>query len=106
VVYSRAAKEALGVAPEIIDRYGTIAVETTQALAKAARDYAHADVAIATTGVAGPGSSEEKPEGTLYMVADIKGHQVCQETRYSTTRSEYKRRGALEALYLLWRELR
>jgi hypothetical protein len=31
---------------------------------------------------------------------------VCQETRYSTTRTEYKRRGALEALALLWRELK
>ena len=34
------------------------------------------------------------------------GRQVCQETRYSTTRTEYKRRGAQEALYLLWRELK
>jgi hypothetical protein len=40
------------------------------------------------------------------MVVDIQGLQVCQETRYSTTRTEYKRRGALEALHLLWRELK
>ena len=65
-----------------------------------------AQVAVATTGNAGPDASEDKPVGLLHMVVDIEGRQVCQETRYSTTRSEYKRRGALEALALLWRELK
>jgi hypothetical protein len=36
----------------------------------------------------------------------VAGRQTCHETRYSTTRTEYKRRGALDALYLLWRELK
>jgi nicotinamide-nucleotide amidase len=63
-------------------------------------------VAVATTGVAGPDASEGKPVGLLHIVVDVAGRQVCQETRYSTTRTEYKRRGALEALYLLWRELK
>jgi nicotinamide-nucleotide amidase len=61
---------------------------------------------VATTGVAGPDPSENKPVGLLHIVVDIAGRQVAQETRYSTTRIEYKRRGALEALYLLWRELK
>jgi len=104
--YSRVAKEALGVSTSILDRYGTVALETTQALAAAARTRAGADVSIATTGVAGPDPSEDKPVGLLYMVVDIQGQQTCQETRYSTTRTEYKRRGALEALHLLWRQLR
>ncbi len=106
VAYSRAAKEALGVSPTILDNHGTIAAETTAALAAAARESAHADIAIATTGNAGPDPAEEKPVGQLYIVVDIDGRQVCHETRYSTTRTEYKRRGALEALYHLWRVLR
>jgi PncC family amidohydrolase len=106
VAYSRAAKEALGVSPAILDEHGTVAQATTQALATAARQRAGADVAVATTGVAGPDPSESKAVGLLHIVVDIQGRQVCQETRYSTTRTEYKRRGALEALYLLWRELR
>jgi nicotinamide-nucleotide amidase len=106
VVYSAKAKEALGVSPEILAKHGTVAQATTQALAAAARQAAGADVAIATTGNAGPGASEDKPVGLLHMVVDIQGRQVCQETRYSTTRTEYKRRGALEALHLLWRELK
>jgi nicotinamide-nucleotide amidase len=106
VAYSRAAKGALGVSTQVLDEHGTIARETTQALAEAARLRAGADIAVATTGVAGPDPSENKPVGVLHIVVDVNGRQVCQETRYSTTRAEYKRRGALEALGLLWRELR
>jgi nicotinamide-nucleotide amidase len=106
VAYSADAKRALGVSEEILARHGTVARETTEALAAAARERAQADVAVATTGNAGPGASEDKPVGILYTVVDFYGRQVCTETRYSTTRTEYKRRGALDALYLLWRELK
>src|SRR6266567_3099898 len=106
VVYSAEAKRALGVSQQLLDEHGTVAQETTRALAAAARQAAHADVSLATTGNAGPGASEGKPVGLLHIVVDIQGSQVCQETRYSTTRTEYKRRGALEALYLLWHELK
>jgi len=106
VAYSAEAKQALGVSPEILERHGTVAEATTQALAAAARKRAAADVAVATTGNAGPGASEDKPVGILHVVVDVDGRQVCSETRYSTTRTEYKRRGALDALYLLWRELK
>jgi nicotinamide-nucleotide amidase len=106
VTYSANAKRALGVPDETLERYGTVAQETTSAMAAAARQSAGADVAVATTGNAGPGASEDKPVGVLHTVVDIDGRQVCTETRYSTTRTEYKRRGALDALYLLWRELK
>jgi nicotinamide-nucleotide amidase len=106
VAYSAEAKHALGVSQQILDEHGTVAQETTRALAAAARQAAHADVSVATTGNAGPGASEDKPVGLLHIVVDIEGRQACQETRYSTTRTEYKRRGALESLYLLWHELK
>src|SRR6202048_63061 len=50
VVYSAAAKQALGVSPETLAEYGTVAQATTQALATAARQASGADVAVATTG--------------------------------------------------------
>lgn len=106
VAYSAAAKQAIGVSPAVLREHGTVARATTEALAVAARQTAGADVAVATTGVAGPSSSEDKPIGLLHIVVDVAGHQVHQETRYATTRTEYKRRGALEALYLLWHELK
>jgi nicotinamide-nucleotide amidase len=106
VAYSATAKEALGVRPEVIATHGTIARETSQALAAAARLAAGVDVAVATTGNAGPDPAEGKPVGQLHIVVDIQGRQICQDTRYATTRVEYKRRGAQEALFLLWRELK
>src|SRR5919202_2761040 len=106
VAYSAAAKTALGVSPDLLRQHGTIAAATTQALAAAVRATAGADVSVATTGNAGPDPAEDKPVGQLYIVVDVRGRQACQETRYSTTRTEYKRRGALEALHLLWRELK
>jgi nicotinamide-nucleotide amidase len=106
VAYSAPAKEALGVSPAVIREHGTVAQATTQALAAATREAAGADVSVATTGNAGPGASEDKPVGVLHIVVDIQGRQTAHETRYSTTRTEYKRRGALDALYLLWRELK
>lgn len=106
VVYSRAAKEALGVAPSILDEHGTIAEETTRELARAVRARTGANAAVATTGVAGPGGADGKEPGTLHVAVDIGGRVTTQTTRYSTTRVEFKRRGAVEALYLLWRDLK
>jgi nicotinamide-nucleotide amidase len=106
VAYSAEAKRALGVSELVLDRHGTVAAETTRALAAAARAAAGARVAVATTGNAGPGASEDKPVGILHIVVDIDGQQAYHAAQYSTTRTEYKRRGAFEALYVLWRELK
>src|SRR5262249_54153528 len=73
VAYSAQAKHALGVSSETLAQFGTVASETTRALAAAARKAAGADVAVATTGNAGPGASEDKPVGVLYTVVDIGG---------------------------------
>ncbi|MBI2756265.1 MAG: competence/damage-inducible protein A [Chloroflexi bacterium] len=105
VAYTRGAKERLGVPPEILDVHGTVAQETSAALASAARLQSGADVAIATTGVAGPSESESKPVGTLHFALDIGGETFVHSTSYSTTRAEFQRRGALEALTLLWQRL-
>jgi nicotinamide-nucleotide amidase len=106
VVYTRAAKEALGVSPVLLGQYGTVSAETTVALAQAARAHSGADTAIATTGVAGPDPAEGLPVGTIHMAVDLQGQLHCLRSQYTTTRAEFKRRGALEALALLWRELK
>ncbi len=106
VVYSPEAKRELGVPAEVLQRFGTVAPETSRALARAVRERYGAGAGIATTGVAGPGAANGIPEGTLHIAVDVGGQTSTETTRYSTTRTEYKRRGALEALYQLWRDLR
>lgn len=106
VVYSRAAKRATGVPASVLDQHGTISEETTRALATAVRHHFSADVGLATTGVAGPGPSEGKDPGTLYVALDMRGQVTAVELRYRGNRQDVKRRGSLEALAFLWRALR
>ena len=67
VVYSNQAKErSLGVAGEIIDKFGAVSEEVARAMAVGCLEQSGADFALSTTGIAGPaGGSSEKPVGTL-----------------------------------------
>lgn len=69
VTYSNAAKtELLGVDAALIDRHGAVSEAVVRAMAAGALQHAHAQVAIAVTGVAGPsGGSADKPVGTVWF---------------------------------------
>lgn len=69
VAYANKAKmDLLGVKDSILETYGAVSPETAIAMAKGAQKAFDTDIAISTTGVAGPGGgSEEKPVGTVYM---------------------------------------
>ncbi|MEO0499300.1 MAG: CinA family protein [Pseudomonadota bacterium] len=75
VTYSNAAKqELLGVHSDVIDTFGAVSVATAWAMARGTLDHSHADVAVAITGVAGPGGgSPQKPVGTVVFARAIKG---------------------------------
>ncbi len=66
VTYTNAAKiEMLGVLPATLDTYGAVSEEVAREMAAGARDNSAADIAVAITGIAGPGGSEHKPEGRV-----------------------------------------
>ena len=67
VTYSNAAKhELLGVSRDIIDTFGAVSIACAWAMAEGALKRSGADVAVAISGVAGPGGgSEMKPVGTV-----------------------------------------
>lgn len=68
VTYSNAAKtELLGVPEETIRAEGAVSKAVSLAMARGARERAEADVAVAVTGVAGPGGSGSKPEGRVHF---------------------------------------
>lgn len=66
VTYSNAAKiEMLGIRPETLEAHGAVSEEIAAEMAQGALARSHAGVAVAVTGIAGPGGSEHKPEGRV-----------------------------------------
>jgi nicotinamide-nucleotide amidase len=69
VAYSNEAKtELLGVPPATIMAHGAVSAETTAAMAEGALARAAVDLAVAVTGIAGPGGgSALKPVGLVFL---------------------------------------
>lgn len=75
VTYSNEAKaQMLGVSPEIIDTFGAVSIAVAWAMAQGALAKSGADVAVAITGIAGPGGgSDKKPVGTVVFARARRG---------------------------------
>lgn len=69
VTYSNAAKTALvGVPAALIEAHGAVSEQVARAMAEGALAHSEADIAVAVTGVAGPGGgSAEKPVGLVWF---------------------------------------
>lgn len=86
VTYSNAAKsDLLGVNPELFAQVGAVSPEVAGAMALGARQRAGVEVAVAITGIAGPGGgTAEKPVGTVWFgLAWKEGDAVQSETRHA-----------------------
>jgi nicotinamide-nucleotide amidase len=105
VTYSNAAKMAmLGVLPETLEAQGAVSRQTAEAMAQGAVANSNADLAVAITGIAGPGGgSADKPVGLVHFAAAGKdGRLVHREMRFGDLgRSEVRRRSVLVALAML-----
>lgn len=74
VTYSNEAKmEMLGVAQDIIETFGAVSIACAWSMAKGALERSHADVAVAISGVAGPGGGTAlKPVGTVVFARVVR----------------------------------
>lgn len=75
VTYSNESKTArLKVSQDVLDTFGAVSVATAWSMAQGALEASGADVAVAITGIAGPGGgSEKKPVGTVVFARAEKG---------------------------------
>jgi nicotinamide-nucleotide amidase len=75
VTYSNQAKtDCLGVSPETLEKYGAVSAQTAVEMAEGALENSKAKVAVAVTGVAGPGGgTPQKPVGLVHIGFAIRG---------------------------------
>ncbi len=75
VTYSNEAKtELIGVPADLIAHHGAVSVHVAREMAARALAHSRADVAVAVTGIAGPGGgSEAKPVGLVYLAVARRG---------------------------------
>ena len=96
----------LGVPREILERHGAVSAETAAAMAAGARERLGADLAVAITGIAGPGGgSDEKPVGLVFLHAEGPDGSRSADFVFPGDRDSIRRRAAVTALHQLRRLL-
>lgn len=104
VVYSNELKTALlDVPPPLLARHGAVSAPVARAMALGARKRLGGAWAIAVTGVAGPGASEAKPAGLVYIAVAGPGKRLAvTEARFRGGRARVRKQTVERALELLW----
>lgn len=105
ITYSNESKiERLGVSPETLKKYGAVSENTALEMARGLKERAKTDIAISTTGIAGPKSDNtEKPVGLYYIGIVYKDREYVYEGSFRGTRNKIRRRVVLSALEKLLR---
>ena len=107
VTYSNNAKrDLLGVPGDLIVDLGAVSEPVARSMAEGAMVMADVDVAVAVTGVAGPGGGTElKPVGLVHIACARKGENIVHDVfRFGDIgRSEIRLKTAAEALQMMLR---
>lgn len=84
VTYANEAKEnILKVSDEILKTKGAVSEECAYSMASGLHNYTNCDLAICTTGIAGPsGGSKEKPVGLMYISVYFKNEITVKKVLY------------------------
>jgi PncC family amidohydrolase len=107
VAYSNQVKErVLGVSGETLSAYGAVSEECAREMARGARRIFGTDVAISSTGIAGPtGGTPQKPLGLVYVTLAAQDFERCERHFWRGDRLENKRQTSEAALEMLRRYL-
>ena len=107
ITYSNEAKERLlGVKHATLETYGAVSPQTASEMAAGAARIANANVALSTTGIAGPtGGTPEKPVGLVYVACCINGEVTVEKCQFAGNREQNRNAAVEAALQLLWKTL-
>ena len=104
VTYANQAKhDILGVTFETLDNFGAVSEECAYEMANGLQKVTGCDIALCTTGIAGPtGGTKDKPVGLMYTSAKFNGITTVKKIKIdsSLSRIDIKKRFADEALKL------
>ena len=100
VTYSNEAKiKRLGVNPNTLDIYGAVSEETAIEMVEGIANNFNTNVAISTTGIAGPdGGSIEKPVGLVYIGIYINGNTTVKKYIFNGNREEIRLKATENAI--------
>jgi nicotinamide-nucleotide amidase len=100
VTYSNAAKqEMLGVAPATLAVHGAVSEAVVAEMAAGALAHSHATVAVAVSGIAGPGGgTPDKPVGTVCFAWARAGRVEVATCRFAGDREQVRRDSVVHAL--------
>jgi nicotinamide-nucleotide amidase len=103
VAYANGIKTGeLGVSAELLERHGAVSAEAAEAMAAGARARLGAGVAVAVTGIAGPGGgTEQKPVGLVYLHAQCPSGDLARELNLPGDREAIRGRATAAALHLV-----
>lgn len=107
VSYVNAVKRVvLGVSPQDLEKYGAVSETVARQMAAGARLLLHTDLAVSTTGVAGPDRDDFGNDvGTVYIALADSAQTLCYLCRFEGSRSQIRTAAADFALFLVVRYL-
>ena len=101
VTYSNESKvNLLGVSEDIIERYGAVSEQTAYAMAENTAAICGTDLAVSSTGNAGPGVLEDKPAGLVYIGVSFRGTTRVERFVFKGSRDHVRKRASNMAFNL------
>ena len=99
--YSNQAKiDILGVSEDSLKNHGAVSEQVAKEMALGAKKAYKTDVAVSTTGIAGPtGGTTEKPVGLVYMAIATQKNTTVFKRVFSGTRADVRHRTLMKVLW-------
>lgn len=107
VTYANEAKvRTLNVKEETLKKYGAVSEETAREMAEGMAKRTGSDIAVVTTGIAGPGGgTEEKPVGLVYIGLYYKDEVYVYKNVFNGNRQKVRTKATVTALDMVRRKI-